>query len=96
MRPPEEEMRTGIECWKKLPKRSCSTHAVTTLQGGLRFRRTLGGDGRDQEFADSPLGEGGFELTVPLATDPCGAANPDRSFSSIWTLMSLPRESGAP
>jgi hypothetical protein len=47
----------------------------------------------DREFADSPVGEGGFELTVPLATDPCGAANLDRSFSSIGTLMSLARES---
>jgi hypothetical protein len=28
-----------------------------------------------------------------LRRDPCSAANPDRSFSSIWTLMRLPRES---
>jgi hypothetical protein len=62
-----------------------------------RFGQKLGGaerDGplrveRDRGFADSLLEQAGFELTVPLATDPCGAANPGRSFSSIWTLMMI-------
>jgi hypothetical protein len=42
-----------------------------------------------QFVPDSLLEQAGFELTVPLATDPCGAANPGRSFSSIWTLMMI-------
>src|SRR5438477_1152001 len=55
--------------------------AVATLQGGLRFRRTLGGDGRDREFADSPLEQAGFEPLVPL---------PSRTLRrTVWPALTL-------
>jgi hypothetical protein len=74
-----------------------ATAAAATPAGALHSNQAHQGQMPISKFAsDSSLEGGGFELTVPLATDLCGAANPDRSFSSIWTLMSLPRESGAP